>query len=64
MIAFVLYILGCFLGWRFWSFMIQNQNVLNNFDEKELKIISEHKTSIKLILSLFWPILAIVVWVF
>lgn len=64
MIAIALYILGTMLSWKIWSFMIENEDVLSSFNEEQLKSISENKTPIKLILSFFWPILAIVVWVF
>lgn len=64
MIAIALYILGTMLSWKFWSFMIENKDVLNSFDEEQLKTISKNKTPIKLILSFVWPIFAIVIWFF
>lgn len=39
MIAFVLYILGCFLGWRFWSFMNVDSFHYDSFSENLAKYV-------------------------
>ena len=60
MIAIALYILGTMLSWKIWSYM-ESKNML---DEETNKFDSKNKTPIKLILSFFWPIFAIVFWFF
>lgn len=64
MFAFILYVLGVLFSLAVWKFMLDSPEILKQIDEKNLKSVRENKKPIKWILSLGWPIVAIVCLVF
>lgn len=63
MFAFILYVLGVLFSLAVWTHMLNCPENLKQIDEKNLKSVVENKKAIKWILSLCWPIVAVLYWV-